>query len=67
MILNIQLAENRNGEIWENHINEIVSQDNIEIINTVTDGGKGLLKGIDDALPTVNHQPDTFHMLSHRY
>lgn len=65
-ILNIQLADNRNGKSWSNHINEIVSQENIEIINTVTDGGKGLLKGIDDALPTVNHQPDTFHMLSHR-
>jgi len=65
-ILNIQLAQNRNSKSWSNHINEIVSQENVEIINTVTDGGTGLLKGIDDALPTVNHQPDTFHMLSHR-
>jgi len=66
VILNIQLADDRGGKTWENHIKEIVSQENIEIINTVTDGGTGLLKGIDNALPTINHQPDTFHMLSHR-
>jgi len=66
VILNIELADNRKGETWENHINNIIDNQNIEIINTVTDEGSGILLGIKNALPNAHRQSDTFHTLSHR-
>jgi len=66
-ILNIELADNRKGKTWENHIKHITDNNpNIEIINTVTDEGSGILLGIKNALPNAHRQPDTFHALSHR-
>ena len=65
-ILNIELANNRKGETWEKHINHITSNQNIEIINTVTDEGSGILLGIKNGLPNAHRQSDTFHALSHR-
>ena len=66
VILNIQLANDRSGATWSEHINYLTSNRDIEIINTVTDQGSGLLNGIKDSLTGVHQQPDTFHALSHR-
>ena len=65
-ILNIELADNRKGKTWEKHINHITDKKNIEIINTVTDEGSGILLGIRNGLPHAHRQADTFHALSHR-
>ncbi len=65
-ILNIELADNRKGVTWEKHINHITDNQNIEIINTVTDEGSGILLGIKNGLPNAHRQSDTFHTLSHR-
>jgi len=64
-ILNIELANNRKGETWEKHINHIIDNQNIEIINAVTDEGSGILLGIKNSLPDIHRQSDTFHILSH--
>jgi len=66
VILNIQLADDRSGATWSEHIDYLTSNRDIEIINTVTDQGSGLLSGINDSLTGVHRQPDTFHALSHR-
>jgi len=60
------LANDRSGATWSEHIDYLTSNRNIEIINTVTDQGSGLLSGIKDSLTEVHKQPDTFHALSHR-
>ena len=65
-ILNIELADNRKGKTWENHINQLTDNRNIKIVNAVTDEGSGILLGIKNALPNAHRQPDTFHTLSHR-
>ncbi|MDQ7084270.1 MAG: hypothetical protein Q9M36_04755 [Sulfurovum sp.] len=65
-ILNIQLAEDRSAKTWSKHINYLTSNRDIEINNTVSDQGTGLLTGIKDSLIGVHRQPDTFHALSHR-
>jgi hypothetical protein len=65
-ILNIELADNRKGETWEKHINQLTDKRNIEIINSVTDEGAGILLGIKSSLPNTHRQSDTFHTLSHR-
>lgn len=66
VILNIQLVDDRSGATWSDHIDYLTSSRDIEIINTVTDQGSGLLSGINDSLTGVHQQPDTFHALSHR-
>jgi hypothetical protein len=66
VILNIQLAEDRSGATWSEHINYLTSNRDIEIFNVITDQGSGLLSGVKDSLAGVHRQPDTFHALSHR-
>ena len=66
VILNIQLVDDRSAATWSDHIDYLTSSRDIEIINTVTDQGSGILIGINDSLTGVHHQPDTFHALSHR-
>jgi len=66
VILNIQLADDRSGTTWSEHINYLTSNRNIEIFNAITDEGTGLLNGIKNSLVGVHRQPDSFHALSHR-
>jgi len=66
VILNIELADRRDAQTWSEHIEYLQSNRDVEIINTITDEGKGILTGIKNTLPMVARQPDTFHALSHR-
>jgi len=66
VILNIQLADDRSGATWSEHINYLTSNRNVEIFNAITDEGAGLLCGIKNSLVGVHRQPDSFHALSHR-
>ncbi len=66
VILNIQLANDRSGATWSEHINYLTSNTEVKIYNAITDEGSGLLSGIRNSLAGVHRQPDTFHALSHR-
>jgi len=66
VILNIELANNRNSETWEEHILYPLQNRNINIFNAVTDDAKGIISGIEKSLPNATRRPDTFHALSHR-
>jgi len=65
-ILNIELADNRKGVTWAEHINYTNQNGNLNIINAITDGGSGILLGLENSIPNAHRQPDTFHALSHR-
>lgn len=66
VILNIELAQSRDGKTWSEHIDYLRLNTKINIINTVSDEGRGILAGIKNTLPMADRQPDTFHAISHR-
>lgn len=65
-IIKIELADNRTGETWSNHYNEI-DANNIEIKKVVSDGGTGLLSGLKKSRIFAGWQPDTYHAIAHHF
>lgn len=60
-ILKIELVENREGETWRKHWQELAEAGLIEHQTVVSDQGSGLVKGC--ALMGLTHHPDLFHLL----
>lgn len=60
-ILKIELVENREGETWQKHWQELAEAGLIEHQTVVSDQGSGLVKGC--ALMGLTHHPDLFHLL----
>jgi hypothetical protein len=60
-ILKIELVENREGETWRKHWQELAQAGLIEHQTVVSDQGSGLVKGCE--LMGLTHHPDLFHLL----
>ncbi len=59
------MGENRTGETWKKHYNEIL-ENGFEIKGVNSDGGTGLLSGLKDSHIEGSWQPDTYHAIAHR-
>ena len=55
-------AEERSGECWAKKLQESQKR-GLEAGLNVSDGGSGLLKGVQQVFPGVRQQPDVFHLL----
>lgn len=60
-ILLEQYADNRQGETWTNALAEATAGLPIEIVQSTSDEGRGLLRHVETDLG-VHHSPDLFHV-----
>jgi hypothetical protein len=65
-ILRIEKAEDRKGETWKKHFDE-VKESGISVIGVVRDEGKGLALGAKESLPEAIYQVDSYHAIAHRF
>ena len=65
-ILKIEKAENRKGETWKKHFDE-VKESGISVIGVVRDEGNGLALGAKESLPEAIYQVDSYHAIAHRF
>ena len=65
-ILRIEKAENRKGETWKKHFDE-VKESGISVIGVVRDEGNGLALGAKESLPEALYQVDSYHAIAHRF
>ncbi len=54
-------APNRRGETWNHSLDEALSGLPVEVIQSASDEGRGLLNHVEQGLQ-VHHSPDTFHV-----
>ncbi len=65
-ILKIEKAENRKGETWKKHFDE-VKESGISVIGVVRDEGNGLALGAKESMPEAIYQVDSYHAVAHRF
>ena len=65
-ILRVEKAEDRKGETWKKHFDE-VKESGISVIGVVRDEGKGLALGAKKSLPEAIYQVDSYHAIAHRF
>jgi hypothetical protein len=65
-ILRVEKAEDRKGETWKKHFDE-VKESGISVIGVVRDEGKGLALGAKESLPEAIYQVDSYHAIAHRF
>lgn len=65
-ILKIEKAEDRKGDTWKKHFDE-VKESGIPVIGVVRDEGKGLALGAKESLPEAIYQVDSYHAIAHRF
>ena len=58
----IEAAEDRSGDTWAKSLQEKQERGLHAELN-VSDGGSGLLKGVQQIYPNIKQQPDLFHMM----